>query len=388
MANRPRIIFNSINTRSAGTQAVTALMVEQLENSDCAPHSSFAFVVSERQGIMGSFRSRNVAIELFELGTGLVSVLRRLWFEIFAFPRYVRNSDPQCVVVLGNYSFRRLPAAKYVLVRHPYLLLLDHHDVLQLPLRRRLQEYARSLVFLATRRCTDNWIVQSAVMQKSLARRWNIPLERIAIIPNPVEAKLIGAKSSQAKGKQTKGWRLIYPSRWYEHKNHEKLLRFAEKEERFLTEQNIQILVTVANVAESADFLKELQDSRLPNSVMRNLGEIPKPDLYAWYQKSDAVIFPSESETFGNGLIEGACFSLPLLVADRPYADAFDKKNLIVFEPDDPSSIRRSIERLMSDYESWVLAANQVANLAIDSQTWVERLEEHVSADKFHSEEA
>lgn len=380
-ARNPRIVFNSINTRSAGTRAVTNRLIRQLKDHKSKRTSEFVFFVSEHQGVGHSHRCDNVTVNVVTLGSGILAMARRLWFEFVTFPRFIRHTVPSHAVVLGNYSFRKLPCAKSVLVRHPYLLLLTEKNIRDLPLKRKFEEYVRTLLFKITCKLTDSWIVQSSVMKEALQRRWNISEGQIAVMPNPVDDELLTARSTKRqKRESTEGeWKLIYPSRWYEHKNHDKLVEFAAAEREFLVRNNMQILLTVTQVPGSAKFLQTLEDSGLSDQVIVNLGEVEQDELYRWYKKSDAVLFPSESETFGNGLIEGACFSLPLLVADRPYAHAFDVSKMILFEPSDISSIRHAIEELMSNYAASVAATRCIAELAIESHAWVGQLEHYTS---------
>ncbi|WP_405237944.1 glycosyltransferase [Lentisalinibacter orientalis] len=167
---------------------------------------------------------------------------------------------------------------------------------------------------------------------------------------------------------------LIYPSRWYEHKNHHLLIEFAKNSREFLASHSLQFVTTIAESTSTRRLLQRAGDSKL-GEVFVNIGEVTRVELFRWYAESYAIVFPSESETFGNGLLEGACFSLPILVADRPYGRAFGQENVITFEPRDFSSWRAAISHLIENYAVYAERSGRIAKEnAIDSQTWINRV--------------
>jgi glycosyltransferase involved in cell wall biosynthesis len=56
------------------------------------------------------------------------------------------------------------------------------------------------------------------------------------------------------------------------------------------------------------------------NIEIISVGQIPHEDMYEWYSKMDALVFPSYIETLGLPLIEAASLGIPLIASDLPYS--------------------------------------------------------------------
>jgi glycosyltransferase involved in cell wall biosynthesis len=59
-------------------------------------------------------------------------------------------------------------------------------------------------------------------------------------------------------------------------------------------------------------------------------------EVLSYYKSVDALLFPSQIETFGLPLAEASCFGLPIIAADLPYAAEVLKKyeNKILIDPE------------------------------------------------------
>ena len=79
-----------------------------------------------------------------------------------------------------------------------------------------------------------------------------------------------------------------------------------------------------------------------------NIGTVPSGDMPALYQKSEALIYPSKSESFGLPLLEARSYNLPIIASELDYVrDVVEPSE--TFSPDSPVSIARAVRRFMGN---------------------------------------
>ncbi|WP_207224870.1 glycosyltransferase [Sphaerotilus mobilis] len=64
------------------------------------------------------------------------------------------------------------------------------------------------------------------------------------------------------------------------------------------------------------------------------------------YEKADALVFLSLTESFGFPLIEAMWIGLPIVCPDLPYARALCNDQAVYFDPYDPESLREALWKL------------------------------------------
>ena len=97
-------------------------------------------------------------------------------------------------------------------------------------------------------------------------------------------------------------------------------------------------------VSEKFNEIKKLIDSKIQQEYpIENLGYVSQDVLIKSYIQSEFVIFPSTSESFGLGLIEGIEFECKIISADLPYTYAVCEPS-IVFNPLSIESIEKSFD--------------------------------------------
>jgi glycosyltransferase involved in cell wall biosynthesis len=350
-------------------------MIEELGASDQSGRK-FLFLVPDSEEFQGQESRGNVTVQRVALGPGGVRLIRRFWFEVHTFPRIVRRQGARLAIVLGNYSIRALPCPKVVMVRHPYLLGAQI-PVERMTLRRRLEEKLRKLAFYLTVRASDRWLVQSQQMRTQLEENWGIPSDRIQVVGNPVSKVKLPWQESPPTADNW-GVRLFYPSRYYEHKNHELLIEFADQERDFLKEKGIRFVITLDPSGQGGEILSRIQSEGL-TEYFENLGEVPHGSLLKHYGRMDFVVFPSIAETFGNGIVEGMCAGLPIIASDRPYAHTLCGGAAVYFEPTDPCSLKEAIEKALKNREELLTHVAERRGGLVSVQEWVDQVVPPVS---------
>jgi glycosyltransferase involved in cell wall biosynthesis len=111
----------------------------------------------------------------------------------------------------------------------------------------------------------------------------------------------------------------LYPATALKYKNHNIIIQALVllQQRRPSVLNNIRIFFTV-----------EKLDSRLMKSIRKNnlsgtiqlIGQKSYSEILSYYKSVDALLFPSQIESFGLPLVEASCFGLPVIASDLPYA--------------------------------------------------------------------
>ncbi len=90
---------------------------------------------------------------------------------------------------------------------------------------------------------------------------------------------------------------------------------------------------------------------QVPNDKVVFTGRITGDKLAQLYASSDVFAFPSETETFGNVVVEAQATGLPVVVADRGAAreNIREGETGLVVDPRNPDDWCRNLKRLLSD---------------------------------------
>lgn len=152
---------------------------------------------------------------------------------------------------------------------------------------------------------TDIWIVQTQNVKVKLKKTFKI---KTNILKHPFykefQFKKIDKKNS-----------FLYPSKAYPHKNHEILINgFCDY---YDVNNSGELIITVEN--------EDLKISRLISTKIKlgypikNLGFVNQEELKREYLKAKFVIFPSENESFGLGLIEAVMMKCKVIAPELEY---------------------------------------------------------------------
>ena len=180
---------------------------------------------------------------------------------------------------------------------------------------------------------TNKWIVQSLYVQQKMIEKYGENKNKIEIIPFYKSFK----KNEDIGNIEKIPNSFLYVSNAYPNKNHLRLIdafcNFYDKCKKG------KLIVTVSdNFTE----VKNLIDIKIAqNYPIENLGYVSQEALVKYYKQSEFIIFPSTSESFGLGLIEGIEFDCKIIGANLPYTYAVCEPS-IVFNPLNIESIEES----------------------------------------------
>jgi glycosyltransferase involved in cell wall biosynthesis len=189
----------------------------------------------------------------------------------------------------------------------------------------------------------DEFVVQTPTMKRLLETKIKSSV-LIRILPFIADPSGY-SRRTMLEGKLKKnGSEFLYVSSGEPHKNHLKILDAW----RLLAEEGIfpSLRLTLDEVRFQS-LCREIGQIRERYGLkVTNMGLLSHGDVLALYVKVDALIFPSNFESFGLPLIEARQAGLPILAAELDYVrDVLDPEQS--FNPESPISIARAVKRFI-----------------------------------------
>lgn len=181
---------------------------------------------------------------------------------------------------------------------------------------------------------SDYWFVQTEIMKKELQSKFSVKENKIAI--KPFYPPLLAGTSSFKKEPLT----YLYVSTAAPHKNHAKLIEsfclFYDKHKKG------KLRLTVGQ--EFAEIIYLIDEKVKLGYPIKNLGYLKRNELLHYYQTSEYLIFPSLTESFGLGLVEGIENGCKVIAANLPYTFSVCNPS-VVFDPYSVDSIVNGFEQ-------------------------------------------
>ncbi len=157
----------------------------------------------------------------------------------------------------------------------------------------------------------DRVVVLTHYLKQYLADEWQVPPEKIAVLPLPLDTDLYVPRREPHDGV-----RVLFVGRFDLRKNVMVLLHAA----RHLGPEVRLTLVGDGPLRESIDAFLEAHD--LQDRVTL-LSRVSPDELIRIYQESDLFVLPSFLESYGRVVIEAAACGLPAILPDAPYFSDF-----------------------------------------------------------------
>lgn len=200
-------------------------------------------------------------------------------------------------------------------------------------------------------------IVQTEIMKALVISKYPSLLTKIHVVNQPPPEIFLSYKNVKNKNmnvEKLNSVRLFYPSAFYAHKNHKFLSSLSSNFDSIA-----ELILTIdqsCNPASHANFVK-------------CVGELNIKDALAYYLEVDAVVFLSQTESYGLPLVEAMWLGLPIIVPDLPYARVLCRDQAIYFNIGNFSSFEDAIHSLIQKMNSgWY--PDWSSNLADIPENW------------------
>ncbi|QYJ72800.1 glycosyltransferase family 4 protein [Shewanella sp. FJAT-51649] len=291
-----------------------------------------------------------------------------IFVNLFLIPKLLKEYEFRTILAFGNFLLPKFSGTKVVLLHHPYIV--DDELFNSVSKLKKLSETIKRLAFRYTVKNVSKIVVQSTYMKNAFVKHYPHEACKVEIIHNPISSAFIGAFSGrEANYRKNDTFKLIYVSRFYPHKNHSFLIDVAR--ELSNRKANVTISVTLdLNILGVKDFLNTVEKENLP---IINIFELPQAELVRHYSEHNAVIFPSESETFGNPLVEALFFGLPAVVPRKLYTESILGDCGVYYESNDIDSCIQSILKIQNNrdlYLSYSAMSLAHSSLYPNPKTW------------------
>jgi glycosyltransferase involved in cell wall biosynthesis len=225
-----------------------------------------------------------------------------------------------------------------------------------LPIKNKMLLILKSNFIKFLSKNTDYWIVQTNLMRLDFLKKFdNNESEKVLICP--FYPPLINDSELIVKrGKSI----FLYVSTYNPHKNYENLLdgfkifydRFSEGELHLTLDEKSGLILDKIDVMKSKGY------------PIFNHGFVERKELALLYKASEFLIYPSFSESFGLGIIEGIENGCKIIGADLQYLKSICNPSL-TFNPDSPFSIADAFQKSVKNEikETKQLVFNEIKKL-------------------------
>lgn len=347
-------LINFYNQKGAGPKNISLNFINEALVSKSS--GKMVFILPRLEEFQSFSSTKKIIFIKLPCPNGIINKsLYRIFLEFIFIPLVLKKYNISSILAFGNFLLTPVSSIKTVLLHYPYLVDDDLFN--SLLVSKKIIESIKRIAFYLTTINVDRVIVQSNYMREMLVNKYSNHKFLIEEIPNPISSQLnISQTNEHAKSlinarlqSLHKTLKLFFVSRFYPHKNHSFLIEVSKKMNQIGISHEIVITVD-QSLPEAQEFLTSIKESDV--SII-NIGEVPQTQLIHYYENAHVFMFPSESETFGNPLIEAMCFSLPILVPRLPYAQSVVSSAGIYYEHNNPDDALDNIKYLIESEQTY-----------------------------------
>lgn len=286
------------------------------------------------------------------------SLAARWIWESVQLSSMVRAFNPSVIFNMGNRGFLRPPAPQATLIQDAHLFYPFSHFGQISPLQRfKFWYHQRHL--RATLRRTSLLFCQTEIARNRLGEKFGKDV-RIALCENHFSRYAIppSAKTHVPPilRKCRREFTLFVPARHYPHKNLEVIPAMFRKHRKRLCEVAVVFTVSPGDSPAAARFVANIQSDDLRTNLTA-IGELPQPELAAYYTHTDGLLLPTLLESSSGTYIEAMTYRRPIITSNHDFARAACGDSAVYFEPTDIDSICDAVLKVKDDLK---LRANMV----------------------------
>ena len=269
--------------------------------------------------------------EIIELPDSRKSWLNRIKYEYFFFRKYSKDKDILLWISIHDMTPRVHAKHEVTYFHNPTFAHKADRNDFKYSKKVFLFSLFYKYLYRLNVRSNDFVIVQQDWIADSISSVLKLDASRIMVMP--AEHKL--EKHTVDFSAKMKPYMFFFPSVCRHFKNFEIICEAS----RILNRKGYGDLFQVYLTIDGSEnlYAKEIVDKYGNEKNIHFCGLLPMDQVFSYYEKAGCLIFPSKMETWGLPISEAKQFSLPMLVADLPYAHEtvgnydkvcfFDEKN-------------------------------------------------------------
>lgn len=271
-------------------------------------------------------------------------------FDHLRLPGLVKRFRPDVILALNGRGLLRPPCPQIAFPQHPHLLYPTRHYGPVLPWYHLGMVFRRRFMRRQLR-VTQALMVQTAVVERRFREHYGYAGRTIrcatGVSPELLESAQ-RAHSPPAYESLRGKLKLLYPTRYYPHKNIEGLVRVFDRFRRELVGVVLILTLRPNEHPRCPALFRSIRRLRLEDRVV-NVGPIPFDQMAAYYRFSDALCMPTLLETFGLPYVEAMALELSILTSDLDFAREVCGDAAAYFDPWNPEAIRDAIIAFRDD---------------------------------------
>lgn len=273
-----------------------------------------------------------------------------------------------------NFPVISPPCKQVMLLHRPYLALPTRHynkfinkkDLIKILIEKKILKGLKSNV--------DHWVVQTNFIKEGVKENYNLSDNNITVVPGGYHFNqdIENNNVSTVQKENSKPIKILYPTRFYNHKNLEILSDVATN---ILKKSNrtFKLILTLSEENEKEKNILNQLAPLIKRGVIINVGVQPLSKMPDLYRSSDILFMPTFLETFGLPYIEGMSFGLPIVTSDKDFSREICGEAALYFNPYSSDSIANSLVRLMSDHELYsTISRNSSLRFKEVAKSWDE----------------
>ena len=298
------LLLDSMYINNSGGKVLLDYLVKELEKSDLDIYYLFDKRCEKDFQYISSQNKTYLRASLFNRHK-FYKENRQKWSEVFCFG----NLPPTLKLEVPVYTYF-----------HQKLYLQIPNDI---AIKQKIILKIKSKIFKKLLMNTSFWMVQTSLVKNNFLEKFqNVESDKIILMPfysHFTETLTIVNREKNS---------FLYVSNGSPHKNHQRLLKAFVK--FYQKHKTGKLYITIGN--EFLDLKKSIAAYQKKGVPIVNVGFLNRKELYSLYTKSEFVVFPSLTESFGLGLLEAMENGCKVVGADLPYTHAVCKPSLL-FNP-------------------------------------------------------
>lgn len=281
------------------------------------------------------------------------SFLERLRYHHYLFPAWCRAYHIDKVVSLGNIAFPAKGRPHLLYIQIPHIVYPESVAWQRMDWKSFLRNSLMDQAIAFYMRYATTYAVQTEVMKTRLCHRFDLPEDRVAVLPNaPMQQEAADELTAQSyvPFSGSKPYRFLFLSKWYAHKNFDCLVPLAQIiRERALPVQ-ISLTIDKSESEGAAQLLNALQEAGL-DEVVVNLGNLYLSEVPPAILAHDAVFLPSLLESFSGVYAEALRYGRPVFTSNYDFANALLGDAAFYFDPLKPEHIAEVMANALAQPE-------------------------------------
>lgn len=360
-----RILFDISNLGATGPEVLFRNMLRPL--AELAAGDEFLLLLPSSRRYEAWDVPQNVRLHFVH--RSLVREFSRMWDINVGLARLSRRLKADLYFTFGDLGPVTLTIPHVIYLHQPYIVYTEPELDNALPFMERVKLRYQRWHFSRSAKNAAAIVVQTPVMAKRVAKVYQVPQSRIAVVHPPLPSHVESLRAiaqEQSASEEASTLNLLFLATYYAHKNHAILPGLVREMRKRNLEGKVKILLTLDGDRRKAE-TELLSALEADKDLITNLGRLTPEQVGAALSASDALFMPTLVETFGLIYLEAMASGKPILTSDRDFARYICGNLALYFDPHDPVSIADVIEKLMEHPDELRKKTRQVAGQQIAS---------------------